>query len=114
MISALSITSAVPDPALLDLPWQLPLELWPEEYIAALPKGMVIDQQYSRAELVDRTISTVEHNLGEGALLVALVLLFVMGNWRAALIVTLVIPLAFLVTVSGMHALGDLQVRLAP
>lgn len=40
MTSALSITSAVPDPALLDLPWSLPLELWPEEYIAALPKGI--------------------------------------------------------------------------
>lgn len=40
MTSALSITSAVPDPALLDLPWKLPLELWPEEYIAALPKGI--------------------------------------------------------------------------
>ncbi len=73
---------------------------------AALPKGMVIDRQYSRADLVDRTIHTVEKNLGEGALLVALVLLLVMGNWRAALIVALVIPLAFLVTVSGMHAIG--------
>ena len=73
---------------------------------AALPEGMVVHEQYSRADLVDRTISTVEHNLGEGALLVALVLLVVMGNWRAALIVSLVIPLAFLVTVSGMHAIG--------
>lgn len=76
------------------------------EIQAALPKGMVIDRQYSRADLVDRTIATVERNLGEGALLVALVLLVVMGNWRAALIVALVIPLAFLVTVSGMHAIG--------
>ena len=73
---------------------------------AALPKGMVIHPQYSRSDLVDRTIATVEHNLGIGALLVALVLLFVMGNWRAALIVAAVIPLAFLVTVSGMHAIG--------
>ena len=73
---------------------------------AALPKGMVIHEQYSRADLVDRTIHTVERNLGEGALLVAIVLLIVMGNWRAALIVALVIPLAFLVTVSGMHAIG--------
>src|SRR3954453_10922482 len=40
MASALSITSAVPDPALLDLPWNLPLELWPEESIASLPKGI--------------------------------------------------------------------------
>jgi hypothetical protein len=38
--ASLSITSAVPDPALLDLPWQLPLELWPDETIAALPKGI--------------------------------------------------------------------------
>ena len=76
------------------------------EIQAALPKGMVVHQQYSRADLVDRTIATVEHNLGEGALLVALVLLLVMGNWRAAVIVTLVIPLAFLVTVTGMNAIG--------
>lgn len=40
MSSTLSITSAVPDPALLDLPWDLPLEVWPEETIAALPKGI--------------------------------------------------------------------------
>jgi hypothetical protein len=38
--SSLSITSAVPDPALLDLPWDLPLETWPDETIAALPKGI--------------------------------------------------------------------------
>jgi hypothetical protein len=30
----------VPDPALLDLPWSLPLELWPDETIATLPKGI--------------------------------------------------------------------------
>ncbi|GMA91358.1 DUF4032 domain-containing protein [Homoserinibacter gongjuensis] len=40
MSSSLSITSAVPDPALLDLPWDLPLEIWPDETIAALPKGI--------------------------------------------------------------------------
>ncbi len=39
-MSSLSITSAVPDPALLDLPWDLPLESWPDETIAALPKGI--------------------------------------------------------------------------
>ena len=40
MSSSLSITSAVPDPALLDLPWDLLLETWPDETIAALPKGI--------------------------------------------------------------------------
>lgn len=73
---------------------------------AALPKGMILQVQYDRSELVDRTIATVERNLGEGALLVAVVLLIVVGNWRAAFIVASVIPLAFLMMISGMHALG--------
>ncbi len=37
---ALEITAARPDPAMLDLPWELPLETWPEEYLAALPRGI--------------------------------------------------------------------------
>lgn len=73
---------------------------------AALPKGMSLQVQYDRSELVERTVATVERNLGEGALLVAVVLLIVVGNWRAALIVTLVIPLAFLVMITGMNTLG--------
>jgi hypothetical protein len=40
MTQALDITAATVDPALLDLPWQLPLEQWPEENIASLPKGL--------------------------------------------------------------------------
>ncbi|GGB81189.1 lipopolysaccharide kinase [Knoellia flava TL1] len=37
---ALEITTARPDPALLDLPWSLPLEEWPEDQLAALPRGI--------------------------------------------------------------------------
>jgi hypothetical protein len=40
MTQALDITAATVDPALLDLPWHLPLEQWPEENIASLPKGL--------------------------------------------------------------------------
>ncbi|MCY7413621.1 MAG: DUF4032 domain-containing protein [Salinibacterium sp.] len=40
MSGSLNITAAIVDPALLDLPWRLPLELWPDETIAALPKGI--------------------------------------------------------------------------
>jgi hypothetical protein len=39
-IRALKITSAAPDPALLDLPWQLPLEDWPANRLATLPRGI--------------------------------------------------------------------------
>jgi hypothetical protein len=40
MSASLNITSAVVDPALLDLPWHLPLDTWPDEAIASLPKGI--------------------------------------------------------------------------
>lgn len=40
MAPSLSITAATVEPALLDLPWHLPLEDWPKETIAALPKGL--------------------------------------------------------------------------
>lgn len=36
----LQITAASPDPALLDLPWHIPLEDWPAENLAALPRGI--------------------------------------------------------------------------
>ncbi|WP_213817120.1 DUF4032 domain-containing protein [Glaciihabitans sp. dw_435] len=40
MAGSLNITAAIADPALLDLPWNLPLESWPDDAIAALPKGI--------------------------------------------------------------------------
>jgi len=40
MPQQLNITAATAEPELLDLPWHLPLEDWPTENIAALPKGL--------------------------------------------------------------------------
>lgn len=37
---ALEISAAIPDPALLDLPWSVPLEEWSAEHLAALPRGI--------------------------------------------------------------------------
>jgi cobalt-zinc-cadmium resistance protein CzcA len=67
-----------------------------------LPAGVVIRPLYDRSDLVNRTITTVEKNLAEGALLVVVVLMLLLGNWRAALIVAFVIPLAMLMTMTGM------------
>lgn len=39
-MASLSIKSATVDEALLDLPWSLPIEQWPDDVIAALPKGI--------------------------------------------------------------------------
>jgi len=71
-----------------------------------LPPGVVVHALYDRSELVNRTIHTVEKNLVEGALLVVVVLFALLGNWRAAVIVALVIPLSMLFAVTGMVKLG--------
>ena len=67
-----------------------------------LPEGVVIRALYDRSDLVNRTIHTVEKNLAEGALLVVVVLFALLGNWRAAIIVALVIPLSMLFAMTGM------------
>lgn len=68
----------------------------------SLPDGITVSTVYDRTALVDRTIWTVEKNLLEGALLVILVLFLLLGNFRAALITALVIPIAMLMTITGM------------
>ncbi len=68
----------------------------------SLPDGIKANTVYDRTTLVDRTIWTVEKNLLEGALLVILVLFLLLGNFRAALITALVIPIAMLMTITGM------------
>lgn len=75
-----------------------------EEVNKGLPKGIKANPVYNRTVLVDRTIETVKHNLLEGALLVIVILFLFLGNFRAALITAMVIPLAMCLTLSGMVA----------
>lgn len=81
-----------------------------KERIAAiqktLPDGVKLNLFYDRADLVNRTIRTVEKNLFEGAILVVVILLLLLGNVRAAIIVTLSIPLSMLFAVSLMVKFG--------
>ena len=77
-----------------------------EEIRKVLPTDVVISPEYNRKNLVHRTIYTVSRNLFEGALLVTAVLLFLLGNWRASLIVATAIPLAFLFAITGMNRFG--------
>ncbi|MHC1765644.1 MAG: efflux RND transporter permease subunit [Verrucomicrobiia bacterium] len=77
-----------------------------EEIQSKLPEGVEIQIQYDRSHLIDRTIRTVKTNLFEGAVLVVVVLLATLGNWRAALIVATAIPLSFLFALTGMARFG--------
>lgn len=67
-----------------------------EQIKKTLPQGVELIPFYDRTELVDRTIYTVAKNLIEGAILVILVLIILLGNWRGALLVATVIPLSML------------------
>lgn len=70
---ALQIVAARPDPAILDLPWEVPLEEWPEHHLAALPRGIsrhvvrfvrlsggVIAVKEIKAELARREYQTLQ------------------------------------------------------
>ncbi len=71
-----------------------------------LPEGITVVPTLDRSQLVVATISTVAKNLAEGALLVIAILFFLLGNWRAAVIAALVIPLSLLMSAIGMNSLG--------
>ena len=78
----------------------------------SLPPDIHATAVYNRTKLVDATIHTVEHNLGEGAILVIVILFLLLGNFRAALICALAIPLSMLATATGMvqtHVSGNLM-----
>lgn len=70
----------------------------------SVPDGVELNVLYDRTSLVEKTIATVRTNLLEGALLVIIVLLLLLGNWQAALVTAAVIPMAMLMTVTGMVA----------
>ncbi|WP_230772448.1 efflux RND transporter permease subunit [Sphingomonas sp. Leaf4] len=72
----------------------------------SLPVDVVVKPVMNRTELVNSTISTVARNLAEGALLVIVVLFALLGNFRAALIAALVIPITMLLTSIGMLEAG--------
>ncbi len=75
-----------------------------EKINQSLPKGVIANTVYDRTNLVNATIKTVRNNLVEGALLVIIVLFLLLGNFRAAFLTALVIPLSMLFTISGMVA----------
>ena len=77
-----------------------------EEIKPALPKGIKIDVFYNRGHLVERAVHTVTKALLEAVVLVVILLMLFLGDWRAALTVALSLPLAALFTFIMMKAFG--------
>lgn len=72
----------------------------------SLPAGVTLDPFYTRSTLTGETIDTVKENLLIGAALVLLVLIVVLGDWRAALVIVSVIPAALIFAMAGMRFFG--------
>ncbi len=71
-----------------------------------LPPGVHIRPYYERSELIDRVIATVTENLSIAALIVVFVLVMLLGNIRAGLIVSSVIPLSLFFAFGLMNIFG--------
>ncbi len=71
-----------------------------------LPGGVTIKPFYDRTELVEKSLETVTRALGEGAVLVVIVLYLFLRNLRGALVVALTLPLAVLSTFIVMWKMG--------
>ncbi|MCW5943459.1 MAG: efflux RND transporter permease subunit [Fimbriimonadaceae bacterium] len=71
-----------------------------------LPADVVLTTTYDRSILVDDVLKTVATSLLEGAALVVLILVLLLGNVRGATIVAIAIPLAMLFAIIGMERFG--------
>ena len=73
---------------------------------AVLPEGMVVRPFYTQQQLIDAAITTVEHALRDGFVLVLIFLWIFLGNLRSALIVIASLPLAALIAFLAMRFAG--------
>ncbi|GAB3288617.1 efflux RND transporter permease subunit [Hymenobacter tenuis] len=77
-----------------------------EEINKLLPEGLYVRPFLDRTKLVDTAIHTVAKNLIEGGIIVMVVLLLLLGNWRAGLVVASMIPLCMLFALGLMRTFG--------
>ena len=71
-----------------------------------LPQGTKIAVFYDRSDLIGRAVGTVEKALIEATVLVIILLILFLGDWRAAAIVAATLPMSALVTFLMMRGMG--------
>jgi len=71
-----------------------------------LPEGIFINPILERSELISKTSFTVIENLFLGAIIVLLIIILLLGNFRSALVIASMIPLALLFTIGMMFIFG--------
>ncbi len=71
-----------------------------------LPEGVFINPILERSELISKTSFTVVENLVLGAIIVLFIVVLILGNFRSALVIASMIPLALLFTIGMMYLFG--------
>ncbi|QIG79048.1 efflux RND transporter permease subunit [Stakelama tenebrarum] len=71
-----------------------------------LPAGTTLSVFYDRSDLITRAVGTVEEALLEATVLVVILLILFLGDWRAAAIVAVTLPMAALITFLFMKGMG--------
>ena len=71
-----------------------------------LPADTQIVPYYDRTDLISYATSTVLHNLSEGILLVIVLVSLFLFNWRATVIVAVIIPISMLFAFICLHLMG--------
>jgi heavy metal efflux system protein len=77
-----------------------------DEIQKTLPEGVSIVPVYDQEILINKAISTVVSALGEASVLIVIILLIFLGNFRASLIVVLSIPLSLAIAFTLMKHYG--------
>lgn len=72
----------------------------------SMPRGTTLTVFYDRSDLIDRAVSTVQKALIEATVLVVILLILFLGDWRAAAIVAATLPMAALITFLFMRGMG--------
>jgi heavy metal efflux system protein len=76
------------------------------EIESGLPAGTSIDVFYDRSDLISQAVGTVEKALLEATILVVILLIVFLGDWRAAAVVAATLPMSALITFLFMQAFG--------
>jgi CzcA family heavy metal efflux pump len=94
-----------PDANTLDLTEKIDAML--DEIEPGMPEGLVLDRHiFRQSEFISAAIDNVTGALRDGAILVALILVLFLGNFRSSIISLTAIPLSLVVSVLALHMMG--------
>ena len=77
-----------------------------EEIRNSLPEGVEIIPVYDRSDLIERSVRNLKEKLLEESLIVSLVCIVFLFHLRSALVAILMLPVAILMALLGMHFVG--------